>query len=448
MNPSLIRCVLLSFVITLMTSQISYGEEMGTNISIGQQMIYKDNFLFSEKDSQDLTGIKLVPRIDIYRRSERTDISLGIQSSVEKYDQSVYNNHYESYDLGYQKRNEKYVWGIDFEQIKEPTHVSELQESGVFDIVPSDTLSKKLLSNIGYSISEKNFVSVKISEQQKRFDSDRYADFDNTNIQTSWNRKVSDTMDIYLGFSVTEYESEYQGRFQYLPVELLGIKFCPPATLIFQDRCLSPNLPEGQSGNISETQGGLVGFSWSPSRTLKVNVRLGGDNTKTRQEISLPKQIVSLGEPINQDIVFGGKQENKTSVSSQNTEWALIYSQERYSADLVWSRQIQPGSLGSLWKVDNIKLQTQFQLNELSQLSFGVSSADFKTLDKQTINTNENERRNLHVFVNYSYQLAPAWKMTANLQKTNQRIYVKPKIDIESWQGFIGFHYFPQKWVW
>jgi hypothetical protein len=447
MNLIFIRYVFMSSVF-MMASQMSHGEEMGVNFSIGQQMIYKDNFLFSENNPQNLTGVQLVPRVDIVRRNERRDINLGVQSSIEKYDQSVYNNHYESYDLGYRKRNEQYFIGLDFEQIEEPTHVSELQDSGVFDIVPSDTVSKKILSDLGYSLSSKNFISLKISAQQKRFDINRYADFDNTNIQTSWNRKISETTEVYLGLSATEYESEYQGRFQYLPVELLGIKFCPPANLIFQDRCLSSNPSEGQSRNISETQGGLTGFSWNPSRVWKIKARLGGDRTNTRQEISLPIQVVSLGEPINQDIVFGGKQETKTSVTSQNTEWALIYSQERYSADLVWSRQIQPGSLGSLWKVDNIKLQTQFQLSELSQLSFGVSSADFKTLDKQTININENERRNLHVFVNYSCQLAPAWKMTANVQKTNQRIYVEPKIDIESWQGFIGFHYFPQKWVW
>jgi hypothetical protein len=447
MNLTFIRYAFLSSVI-MVTSQMSHGEELGVNFSIGQQMIYKDNFLFSENNPQNLTGVQLVPRVDIVRRNERRDINFGIQSSIEKYDQSVYNNHYESYDLGYRKRNETYFIGLDFEQIEEPTHVSELQDSGVFDIVPSDTVSKKILSDLGYSLSPKNSISLKILAQQKRFDTNRYADFDNTNIQTSWNRKISETTEVYLGLSVTEYESEYQGRFQYLPVELLGIKFCPPANLIFQDRCLASNPSEGQSRNISETQGGLTGFSWNPSRVWKIKARLGGDRTNTRQEISLPIQVVSLGEPINQDIVFGGKQETKTSVTSQNTEWALIYSQERYSVDLVWSRQIQPGSLGSLWKVDNIKLQTQFQLSELSQLSIGVSSADFKTLDKQTINTNENERRNLHLFVNYSYQFAPAWKMTANLQKTNQRINVEPKIDIESWQGFIGFHYFPQKWVW
>lgn len=441
---SLLFIMLLGFF-----SNHCLAEKYGVGFSFIYQSIHNDNYLLAEEHQPSLYGDLITPTLNFERKDEKSQLSARIQTVIERYNRDVFNDEHPHYALDYKYRgSEQLTFELGYDVTKQSTRISELQDSGLIDTVPSSAAESEYQASVLYQLSEKDSVSINTYSQQKIYDSDLYADLTSRMIQSVYKRRLSEKLQINGVLLASRYRSDYVGYFPLLPLRVLDRWICPPDTLLVNNTCVSFEPAQGDARNESDSYGSIIGFSWQQGEQLSLSGKAGETLTETIQTISLPKILAVFGSPIDQELVFGGRREQITDVKSKTAELSLRYMQERSELNLSWGKQVQPSSTGSLWNLDNYRVLYLYKVNDKSRITFSFSDNHYKALDAAVLDNSNGDRRLAQGELSYAHQFTLNWSVNINLQFVHQSVFTQRDIDAESLQGFISLAYGPPMWTW
>lgn len=440
---------LLFIMLLSLFSHYASAEKYGLGFSFIYQSLHNDNYLLTEKHQPSLYGDLITPTLNFDRKDEKSHFNARIQAVVERYNREVFNDEHPRYTLDYKYRgSERLAFELGYGVTKQATRISELQDSGLIDTVPSSAVEREYKAAMAYQLSEKDSLSINAYNQQKIYDSDLYADLNNRMIQSVYDRRLSERLNVNGVLLASRYKSNYVGYFPLLPLQVTDRWICPPDTLLVNNTCVSFEPAQGYARNESESYGSVIGFSWQQSKQLSLSGKAGETLTETVQTISLPKISAIFGPPIEQELVFGGRREQITDVKSKTAELSLSYAQERSEVNLSWGKQVQPSSTGSLWNLDNYRVHYLYKVNDKSRITFSLSDNHFTALDEAVLDNSNGDRRLAQGELSYAHQFTLNWSVNINLQFVHQSVFNQRDIDAESLQGFISLTYGPPKWTW
>ncbi len=409
---------------------------------------FTDNYLMSQSNPEALQGQYFVPKVE-YRYGNGTEVfSINAQGSVERFNRPEFNGEYPSVNLSFKKISERSSVTIDYGVNLQSTRVSEFNDSGTFERVASNKKTSTARALWQVQLNPQHSISISGSHQPINYESDIYADLKNDAFQANWQFQYTERAKVYLGLSLTKYESRYFGNFPVVPLLLQGYLLCPPNSVLVSEFVCGSFAPvQGNAVNNTESRALQTGFEWDLHEQIKFSAGAGIAPSETVQHINVPEVPVQFGQPINADVVFGGARQTLSDSKTQLANIGLEYTRESSSFNLAAESRIQPSSTGTLWKSQSIRLATKHSFSELAWLNADVNYSRLSSLDEKVISASI-DRDIFDCQIKYGYRFTPTLITTFSIGYRRQIENANTELVANAVIGAFSIGYTPQEWTW
>lgn len=421
--------------------------ENGFDASVRLSQDFTDNYLMTSSDPQTLSGLYLIPTLDYKYGNGVESFLLSARGSIERFNKSEFNGEYPVLHITFKELMERSSFTIDYDLNQESTRVSEFNDSGTIEKVASNKTSGSTKVVWQFQLDPTNSISISGSHQSTAYESETYADLINNSLQVNWQYRLSERVSTYLGLSTTRYESKYANYFPIAPQLLLGHLFCPPNLVLVSESACGFVRERGKALNITDSKALQAGFSWDIYEQIKFSSGVGVAPSETVQHIDIPTIAVPFGQPINEDIVFGGKRQIKSESKILLANMGLTYKRETTSFDLTMESRIQPSSTGTLWKTQSLALGVNHSMSELTSLGIDFNYSNLHSLDEKVISASI-DRDIVEGHIKFSHSFTPTLSSTFSIGYRYQKENTNTDLVADAFLGSFSIGYTPKEWTW
>ena len=417
-------------------SNDSAASEQQLNWSLRSKYEHNNNIRLSSNNKESVSGAILQPKVR-YQFSNNIDtLSSDILVSLERFNRPQYDfNHYTA-AVDYKRVLNTQRFSIGVDSNRRATRSTEIDDTGNVGNVASFKIDTIGDAGWQYFLNRTNSLSLAVALQSTHYETEALADFQFANAGLGWQNTLSTTMAVTTQLYYTEFKSEFSQDFLLSP-RIIG------------NRLVIPPIPSspGDVTTRSETTGIQTGLNWQLSQQLTLNTVIGVGQTQSDQTVAIESVITFV--PPATFIDFGGNNTNSSKTTTYTFESSIDYQFETSKLVFEISRDTRASGNGSLREFDNVEIDYNSKLSDISELTMRLRASRRSNIDDSTISLSNSNRRYHEAFVSYTRRLNASWSGVLTMRYRSQEFADERDNDTaESLSGTFEIRYQPQSRIW